>query len=215
MRGIMYKDFYEAFCLKKNMLMWILAGILVLLMVVFASSPYVFMLVVGVIFPMIGTSVLEYSNEQDEISGFDKIQLTFPMTRREIVLSKYISGCVAMGGTFLISFILMLVFTYGFRVTSLSAGLQIWGVGIVMGIAFFSVVYVAYFFLGKSKATVIYLMLVIGIAVGYVMVTMGFGISTVLNMNKTYLIAVGLPVDLALLWGSFRLSVKIYTWRHS
>ena len=56
------------------------------------SLKYFFMLITAFVFPLLGCSSIESSLEQDEKVNFDKIQLTFPITKTEIVLSKYILG---------------------------------------------------------------------------------------------------------------------------
>ena len=55
------------------------------------SLKYFFMLITAFVFPLLGCSSIESSLEQDEKVNFDKIQLTFPITKTEIVLSKYIT----------------------------------------------------------------------------------------------------------------------------
>ena len=94
MKGIILKDLYENFRIFKNGVSY-LAAVLFLFLLIEAmqtgdlfSLKYFFMLITAFVFPLLGCS----SIEQDEKVNFDKIQLTFPITKTEIVLSKYILG---------------------------------------------------------------------------------------------------------------------------
>lgn len=98
MKGIILKDLYENFRIFKNGVSY-LAAVLFLFLLIEAmqtgdlfSLKYCFMLITAFVFPLLGCSSIESSLEQDEKVNFDKIQLTFPITKTEIVLSKYILG---------------------------------------------------------------------------------------------------------------------------
>lgn len=98
MKGIILKDLYENFRIFKNGVSY-LAAVLFLFLLIEAmqtgdlfSLKYFFMLITAFVFPLLGCSSIESSLEQDEKVNFDKIQLTFPITKTEIVLSKYILG---------------------------------------------------------------------------------------------------------------------------
>ena len=95
MKGIILKDLYENFRIFKNGVSY-LAAVLFLFLLIEAmqtgdlfSLKYFFMLITAFVFPLLGCSSIESSLEQDEKVNFDKIQLTFPITKTEIVLSKY------------------------------------------------------------------------------------------------------------------------------
>ena len=95
MKGIILKDLYENFRIFKNGVSY-LAAVLFLFLLIEAmqtgdlfSLKYFFMLITAFVFPLLGCSSIESSLEQDEKVNFDKIQLTFPITKTEIVLSIY------------------------------------------------------------------------------------------------------------------------------
>lgn len=92
MLGIVIKDYYETFCLKKNIIEMIFSLSVILLVVALIDNLYAFVLIVGITLPMMGASTLQSSMEQDEISKFDQILLTFPITRQEIVKAKLLSS---------------------------------------------------------------------------------------------------------------------------
>ena len=94
MLGIIIKDYYESFCLKKNLISMIFAFTALIVLVMLMKNLYSFILIVGITLPMMGTSTLQYSTEQDEISNYNKILLTFPLIKKEIVKAKIISTLI-------------------------------------------------------------------------------------------------------------------------
>ena len=87
MKGIILKDLYEGFCLKKNMLNWIISMIFISVLTAvsgFMRGTYGFLLIVVLLFPLMGSSLLQQTIEQDEKSEFDRIQLTYPLSKREL-----------------------------------------------------------------------------------------------------------------------------------
>lgn len=87
MLGIIIKDYYESFCIKKNTLSMLFSLIIIIFLILWMKDLYSYVLLVGVMLPLIGASTLQYSMEQDEISKYAQILLTFPVTRKEIVQS--------------------------------------------------------------------------------------------------------------------------------
>lgn len=118
MRGIILKDLYEGFCIKKNMLNWLISlGLITVLTTVnsMMRGTYGFLLIVVMILPMMGSTLLQMTVEQDEKAEFDRIQLTYPLSKMEIVLSKYLGGLLVQGGILLLSFLFLLIYVYGYQ----------------------------------------------------------------------------------------------------
>ena len=65
MLGIIIKDYYETFCLKKNIIGMLFSLSVVVLIVAFLHNLYSFILIVGITLPMMGASTLQSSLEQD------------------------------------------------------------------------------------------------------------------------------------------------------
>ena len=215
MLGIIYKDFYECFLIKKNALNWLVAVFMIIVLTVCMKTIYVFMLNVAIVIPLCGTSALQFSIEQDEISNFDKIQLTFPITIKEIVLAKYILGLMIQGMTFICSFILTQIYVYGFKLISLQQALPIWMTGIVISLLFFSISYIGFFILGNKKGTILYLIILVIIALSYMTAAFNIGVKELLLMDKTWLLLIGVMIAVIALIASYFISLKIYTKRHS
>lgn len=90
-------------------------------------GPYGFLLIVVLLFPIMGSTLLQMTVEQDEKSEFDRIQLTYPLSKREIVLSKYLGGLLVQGGMILYSFLFLLVYVYGYKTLTFGEAISTWG----------------------------------------------------------------------------------------
>ena len=76
MRGIILKDLYEGFCIRKNTLNWAISMIFISFLTGINSmmrGPYGFLLIVVLLFPIMGSTLLQMTVEQDEKSEFDRI----------------------------------------------------------------------------------------------------------------------------------------------
>ena len=112
MRGIILKDLYEGFCIKKNLINWLASMIFTSALTAiseFMRGAYGFLLIVVLLFPVMGSTLLQMTVEQDEKAEFDRIQLTYPLSKSEIVLSKYLGGLIVQGGMTLYSFVFVLI----------------------------------------------------------------------------------------------------------
>lgn len=88
MLGIILKDCYESFRIKKTAWFFILHRRLAF-PIIFAQNMHALVLMIVITLPMILVSPLQYSMEQDEISNYDKILLTFPLTRKKLFRQNY------------------------------------------------------------------------------------------------------------------------------
>jgi ABC-2 type transport system permease protein len=82
--------------------------------------------VVALLFAMLTVTALAY----DERAGWDKYALTMPVSRRELVLSKYLLGVLLSGVAFLLNLIFQLVFVSAGLVDGLLISLALFGVGL-------------------------------------------------------------------------------------
>ena len=215
MLGIILKDYYETFCIKKNLWGTIFGFGCIALLSVFMQNFYSFCLIVGIILPMIGCSPLQYAMEQDDISKFDDILLTFPITKKEIVLSQF-AACLSFCG--IISVLALaetFVYVYIHKCTDLQTGLFLWAFGIILSIAVLAVVNIGFFALGNKKGTILYMAFVIIIALGYAISYWNFDFSWIFKMNKILLLLIAFAISILMLLLSYMACVKIYTRKHS
>lgn len=215
MKGIMIKDFYEGFRMKKNLASWILnLAVMVITSLIFRNE-FGFLLVAAFICPLLGSSLLPSTVEQDEISEFNRIQLTWPIAKWEIILSKYMSGFIIQIMAFAVSFVWLLVYVYVFHALEFTSAVQAWGIGCGLSVIFFAVNYAAYFIMGNKKGTLLYLILFLILALSYILGVSKLGVTQILSLDKTLLTAIIMAAAVILMAGSYFLSLAIYTRKNS
>lgn len=215
MLGIILKDYYESFCIKKNTFSMIFGFGCLFLFSLFFKSFYGLCLVVGVILPLTGCSPLQYSLEQDDISKFDDILLTFPLTKKEIVASKFGSCLAFCAINSVLSFLITLVYVFIHKCTDFKTGLLVLGVGVIFSIAMLAISNIGFFALGNKKGTIIYMALVIIVAFAYAISYWNFDFSWIFKLNFGVLLFLALLLSLGMLYVSYKVCVKIYTKKHS
>ena len=212
MKGIIYKDFINAL-LPKNIITIFMNILISLAVVVWLNNFFGFILAVMSI-SLSGSSLLQLTMEQDELSNFDKFQLTFPLTKKQIVLSKYLGGLLMQSGYFLASLLIALGY-YQFGGVSFALAMQVWVLGIIVGIIFFSISYTGFYLLGNKRGAVIYSIGVFIIIAGYTLTYFNFDFISILNIDHNILLASGVVLALLSVIVSYTLSLKIYTRKHS
>lgn len=203
MRGIILKDLYEGFCIKKNLINWLASMIFTSALTAiseFMRGAYGFLLIVVLLFPVMGSTLLQMTVEQDEKAEFDRIQLTYPLSKSEIVLSKYLGG---------------LIYVYGYRTITLEDALPTWGIGVVGGVIYFAVSYVAYFWLGNLKGVIFTFLAMVGLVIAFLLSVFNIGLEEIMQVEKSIWIIGCLVMAAVLMVISYFLSLKIYTKKHS
>lgn len=216
MLGIVKKDFYDTFCIPKNSLAS-LGGYLALFVVAFLIGPDSAMmpLILVLCIPMTTVSVLQSALEQDAMVKFDEILLTYPLTKKEIVLARFIDNLIYVGINIVISILMMLAYVYGGKTTDLQTGLWYCAVGLVVSLVTTAVFSVGFYILGNKKGTILYIALALVAAITYSMMRFNFSFAWILNMNPWLLFAIGLGIGILSMLGSYWGCLKIYTRRHS
>lgn len=216
MLGIIIKDFYESFCIRKN-LIGLIFGYLAFSFVIFGSrNVNGFILMIVLALPLTSVSPLQYSMEQDEISKFDKKILTFPLTRKEIVLSKFLSTYIfALISNLVLSFPVTLLYVYCFKVINISTGLWIFFLGFVMTLIMLPINNIGFFLLGNKKGTILYIIIVVILCLFYNYGNLILKISSEFLNPSIYIILIILIVSIILNIIGYYASVKIYTHKNS
>ena len=218
MRGIILKDLYEGFCIRKNTLNWTISIIFISFLTAVNSmmrGPYGFLLIVVLLFPMLGSTLLQMTVEQDEKSEFDRIQLTYPVSKQEIVLSKYLSGLIVQGGMILYSFLFLLVYVYGYKTLTLGEAISTWGIGVAGSLVYFSVSYMVYFWLGNMKGVIFTFITMAVLVIGFLFSVFNVGLEELMAISKGTWVVVSLFAGVCLMVISYLVSLKIYTKKHS
>lgn len=177
MRGIILKDFYESFCLRKNLIGMLYSFAVVTTLVIWMRDAYSYVLLVLLMMPMIGVSTLQYSMEQDEISGYDEILLTFPLTKSEIVLAKLIS-----------TWLLTLLYVFAYHSITIELAFGTWLGGLIFSFVMNAINAAGFFALGNKKGTVMFVVILVILAIAYIAVQIGIGIEQLLQAGSMALL---------------------------
>ena len=218
MRVILLIDLYEGVCISKNTLNWTISIIFISFLTAVNSmmrGPYGFLLIVVLLFPMLGSTLLQMTVEQDEKSEFDRIQLTYPVSKQEIVLSKYLSGLIVQGGMILYSFLFLLVYVYGYKTLTLGEAISTWGIGVAGSLVYFSVSYMVYFWLGNMKGVIFTFITMAVLVIGFLFSVFNVGLEELMAISKGTWVVVSLFAGVTLMVISYLVSLKIYTKKHS
>ena len=216
MRGIILKDFYESFCLRKNLIGMLFSFAVVTTLVIWMRDAYSYVLLVLLMMPMIGVSTLQYSMEQDEISGYDEILLTFPLTKSEIVLAKLISTwLLALLSNLLISLPLTLLYVFAYHSITIELAFGTWLCGLIFSFVMNAINAAGFFALGNKKGTVMFVVILVILAIAYIAVQIGIGIEQLLQAGSMALLGGGALLALLLNLLSYRLCLFIYTRKHT
>ena len=216
MKGIIIKDFYESFCLRKNMIGMIFAFICLIVMVFAWKNLYSLVLTVVIVIPMIGCCTLQYSLEQDEICKYDQRLLSFPITRKEIVQAKIMSTVIlSLLANVLFSLPVTLVYSLLFQLIDLKTALGIWVAGLVISFIMTPINNIGFFLLGNKRGTIFYMIFLIIVALSYVFVHLAIGINELLLISKNIWLIIGIMAAFLLNIIGYLACVKIYTVKHS
>ena len=215
MKGIMLKDLYENFYIKKNLASYIFGTLIIGLAAFFIDTSYAFILYTMLLTIVFGSATLEASYEQDEKANFYKLQFTFPMTKAEIVVSKYLLALICTGISLLIALIYALASVYLRHLVTLTEALTVWGLSICVSLVFTSVVYIFYFLLGKKIGTIIYVAAAAILGGMYRSSTVFIGIESYTSMDMAARLWFLLPASVVVFVLSCLLSIQIYKKKYS
>jgi hypothetical protein len=215
MSGLILKNYFETFRITKNLLEFIFGFGLVGIMVILGTDFYIFCLMTMIIFPLMISSPLQYTMEQNELCKFDDILLTYPLSKKEIVRSHFLSCLLFCGITGILSLLTVFVYVYLHHTTDLKTGLLVWAGGLLLSLAFLAASSIGFFALGNKKGTILYLIFVVLCALSYALTYNGIDFMSIFTLDARLLLLIGLIISLLLLWGSYRLCLRIYTKKHS
>lgn len=216
MWGIVKKDFYDTFCIPKNLLSNILGYLaMIILAVLMGQNRYMMMLFVVVCIPMTTISVFQMALEQDEKVQFDEIMLTYPVTKKEIIMARFIDNFIYMGINTVISVIMVLGYVYLGKTVDIRTGMFYVAAGIAVSLIATAVFSIGFYLLGNKKGTILYVGMVIIVALFYGLSSRGQWISRIFQTDPRILTGIALILGGLLMAGSYWICLKIYTRQHS
>lgn len=211
MLGIMLKDWYETFCLRKNMIGNLIGYVfLIFVMFVFPSQQN-YLLISGIIFPFFSAIIIQASLEQDEISKYDEIMLTYPLTKKEVILARLGSSIVYILFQYVVVALLSLIYVYQFNFIGIKEAYMIWLASFIFSFITLGINMIFFFWLGNKKGTILYIFMI------FVYCTIYF-ISRVFNdwmllfeLEPYILYLLGAAVAIACIVLGYVISLKVYT----
>ena len=216
MLGIIIKDYYESFCLKKNLISLLFVFIIFSLVIILMNNLYALILLVGITLPIAGTSTLQETLKQDEISNYNKILLTFPLTKKEIVKAKIISTLILSTlSNLLISLPITLIYVFIYQAVNLDIALLIWLFSFILTFIMTTIQNIGLFTLGNKKGTIVLFIFTIVVAISYIFSYVFVGIETIVELTTPTLLIFETLIAIILNIISFYACVKIYSIKNS
>lgn len=216
MLGIIIKDYYESFCLKKNLINLLFVFIIFSLVIILMNNLYALILLVGITLPIAGTSTLQETLKQDEISNYNKIFLTFPLTKKEIVKAKIISTLIlSLLINLLISLPITLIYVFIYQAVNLDIALLIWLFGFILTFIMTAIQNIGLFTLGNKKGSIVLFIFTIVVAISYIFSYVFVGIETIVELTTPTLLIFETLIAIILNIISFYACVKIYSIKNS
>lgn len=216
MWGIIQKDFYDSFCVPKNLVNTVFGlGLCWLLVWLLGADEYMLMLMVTMAIPMTSVSVLEFAIEQDELVGFDDILLTYPISKKKIVLARFIDSFLFTAGCSVFTAAMLLWYGVGNRAMDIKTAVLLWLASIVASLFMLSISSLVFFWLGNKKGTIVYLVMVIVTAFTYVLAYWNVPVEKIVALGPWKLLGIGCVISLLAVTASYWGCLEIYTRRHS
>lgn len=215
MKGIIFKDFYLGFGIKKNLISFIFAFVFIVALMLLMRTNFGFLLFCGITLPMLGSALFQVSVEEDEKTDFDKIQLTYPMTKKEIVFAKYLSGFMMIGLCFILNLIVCYVYVNIFKSISLYSALSVFLFSVGAGLIFNAVSFFIFVLLGNKKGVVLYILLIMIIAGIYGATSWKVDYISYIMNNMILIISTGVILGVLTMIISYFASLYVYKKKHS
>lgn len=216
MLGIMRKDFFETFCIKKNLIEFVFGIVALVICFILMPSKYITMLIVALSVPLMSVSPLLYSIERDEISKFDQILMTFPISKKTIVATKFLETYIFALICFLgMSLPIVLLAIYYYSVLTLQEGILLLLISLIFSLIVLPILNVGFMTLGNKKGLIIYVIISLLFGICYIAIGFMFGVEQLLRISLyRWLIYGGLVALISNILGYF-ICLKIYDKKHS
>lgn len=109
MKGIIAKDIYENFFIRKRFASFLFNYVIVILINYFAKTIYGFIINAAILIPfIIIPSLIQASSGYDEKYSYEKLEITTPITRKDIIKAKYLLSLLFFLINIIILFLLLL-----------------------------------------------------------------------------------------------------------
>lgn len=223
MKGIIQKDLYELFGIREN-LANVLGSIIIVGILLFVTRDTLGFALLNILeIPVFSFMTLYITMESDEKSHFDTYQFVYPISKRNIVLCKYIIGMVCQMCISIMILCLIPILVYGYKMIEWSVAMKIWGTGMIFSVLMLSISYVIFFSFGSKVGIFLSALLDIVVMIGYVLVLTVFydkiertdsllewNVERVVYLSSPMAFVVGGVVGVIGIVGSYMVSVRLY-----
>lgn len=214
MLGLITKDILQNVRIKKYRSSFIF-NYLCALVIIFASRQSF-----GLVLPLFGyipflitPMLLQQSIERDAISNYNRILLSMPITRKEVIKSRYILGIAFSLLNVFIMIPGVMVHIYLYENITLIVGLQMLLGSLILNLFSVAVNYLSFLVFGGKGAFVyvgmIFIVVLIYLQPDFLKLDALF--TSLMSMKIEILLAYGLVVSIILLLGSYWISSMVYS----
>ncbi|URZ88062.1 ABC-2 transporter permease [Floricoccus penangensis] len=210
MKGVIAKDLYESFLIKKGFLSIFSSYGLCLLPVILGDNIFGPIFAATLLFPFIlAPTLIQSSVTMDEKYKYEQYQTTMPVTRKDIVSAKYLLGLIFITFNCLILFILLFTKSNGLdENTVILLGI----LGIIFSIFSISINYPSLILFGNWGMIPMFILMGIGILI-YVIIPISKIIeftNELITMDKNQLLMGLLTIAVIFLFISYFVTQHFY-----
>lgn len=214
MKALIYKDM---FVLKqKSQILSLLMNLLMMLAIgIYFQNLYSLALIVVLSIPVGGSAFIQVVMEKEEKTDFNKRIISLPVTKKEIVLARFITSFIYLGLQMFIALIYAFVHVYVWHAVSLDIALILWCIGMLLGICMIGINSVGYHLLGAKKGTFVYLVILVISIIVYLIIFLGYDVTQLLELGSTVLMVIACGVTIFCSVICYYASLKIFERKYS
>ena len=214
MKALIFKDLF--LLKRKKMIISVIINILLTIPIgLMFKNVYAVALMTCLSYPVGASTFLGEIMEVDEKTDFDKIAISLPLTKNEIVMSKWISSSVFLLIHVVIGAIFGIVHNSIYQYTSLQNIMLIVFIGFLVGILLLSINNVGFFLFGSKKGTYVYIIVLILSVVGYILIYFGIDYTSLLTLSVPLLLVLGVLITFLICAMNYFITLKIFIKRYS
>lgn len=214
MKALIFKDLF--LLKRKKMIVSVISNILLTIPIgLIFRNVYAVTLITCLSYPVGASTFLGEIMEVDEKTDFDKIAISLPLTKNEIVMSKWISSSLFLLLHVVIGAIFGIVHNSIYQYTSLQNIMLIVFIGFLVGILLLSINNVGFFLFGSKKGTYVYIVVFILAVVSYILIYFGIDYTSLLTLSVPLLLILGVLITFLICAISYFMTLKIFIKRYS
>ncbi len=215
MKGIILKDLYDNFRVGKNLASYIFGGGFIVILGLLINTKFNFLWVTLITATVFSSCTIESACEQDERANFNRMMMSFPLSKSQIVAARYLLALCCAAVTNLLTFLYLLYCVFLRHILSFREAAEFWGIALSFSIFFSGLTHITYYLFGKKLATIIYVILFLIVGVTYSLFVVVLGLTDILTVNRTVLLIASFPLSLGFFGLSYLISVQIYKRRYA